>query len=241
MPIRSVSNSSKNVAPAVTGAPSSSTTTTTTTASTDHKHHRIRRIAGILLGYVVIISALYNLDTSALTGGSSTGTVSGQRSVLRRFDHGAAGAVPLRKARVLWGIFTGDFEGDEVYRDNLRLIFSMDPVRVCSLDKFIANANYERSHCELIYTFVAGALKEGPTERLDDCELLSVSQPLYEPFTPDFGAKDMSLLNIKYVIWSDFAFAIMATSPLLCVQQREHGTWEEPNMAGPGSLLYGSL
>lgn len=151
---------------------------------------RAKRVAGIMFGYVLIIVVLYNLDTTSTA-------FYRQRSVLRRYEHSITGAVPVRRARVLWGIFSGDFEGDEVYRKNLRLILSMDPVRVCSLDKYIEAGNYESSTCELIYTFVAGALKEGPTERLAPCNRLTVSQPVYEPFTPDFGYKDMTLLNIK--------------------------------------------
>ena len=118
-----------------------------------------------------------------------------QRSLLQQND--VTSRKEKRKTRVLWGIFSGDFTGEKVYRNKLRLMFSMVPDRICSLDQYLTNTT-EFDHCELIYTFVAGALKEGPTERLEDCDNMVLAEPPSGKYvTPDFGSEDITLLNIK--------------------------------------------
>lgn len=98
---------------------------------------------------------------------------------------------------MLWGFFSGDFKGEEIYRNNLRLMFSMVPDKICSLDRYLINTT-ELEQCELIYTFVAGGLKEGPTERLEECDNMILTTPVSDKsVSPDFGSKDITLLNIK--------------------------------------------
>jgi len=108
-----------------------------------------------------------------------------------------------RKTRVLVGIFTQDVNPDRRYRKKFRELFEIDP-RVCSLAQFMNGTSVDPNiPCELIYTFVAGSAKSGPTENVDDSE-----RPLLDPrqhvrsITPDFNYDDITHLNIVYVLIS---------------------------------------
>lgn len=149
--------------------------------------HRCRRIAKIVASCTIIAVALHNLEA--------------QRSWLDdAWVQTPTQELSHRKTRVLWGFFSGDFKGEEIYRNKLRLLFSMVPDKICSLDRFVTDhTGTLQDSCELIYTFVAGALKEGPTERLEGCDNMTLTAPASDEqhVSPDFGSADITLLNIK--------------------------------------------
>jgi hypothetical protein len=71
-----------------------------------------------------------------------------------------------------------------------RELFALHP-NVCSLQQFQKTRS---SACELLYTFVLGANKDGPTETVNDTVPVLASR-----FRKGFTGDDVTHLNIRYV------------------------------------------
>ena len=102
-----------------------------------------------------------------------------------------------RRLRVLFGILTADFKGDESYRKRHRTLFKIwnDP-RVCSLPEFKSRPLEDRYECELIYTFVIAANPNATTELVNESRPFEVERPITGT-CKDLNEPDMTLLNIR--------------------------------------------
>ena len=102
-----------------------------------------------------------------------------------------------RRLRVLFGILTADFKGDEAYRKRHRKLFALwNDKRVCSLPDFKSMPLEDRYECEIIYTFVIGANPEESPELVDDSRPFEINRP-YRGLCGDLNEPDVTLLNIR--------------------------------------------